>query len=140
MSSRADRRELSEARLARAREREHLRLGVVDVLEAIVRSPDRKGAWVFATKALLGQRRLQRPFPSPLGRGMGSRPGHKREPTYDFCEARRVWSTSLDWFETGRLPGFKLGLCREFCESEVLDWLEAPRLGRPPETPGSSEI
>jgi excisionase family DNA binding protein len=38
-------------------------------------------------------------------------------------------STVLDWFEAGRLPGFKLGRVVRFRESEVLDWLEAQRVG-----------
>jgi excisionase family DNA binding protein len=38
-------------------------------------------------------------------------------------------STVLDWFEAGRLPGFKLGRVVRFRESEVLDWLEAQRRG-----------
>jgi predicted DNA-binding transcriptional regulator AlpA len=38
----------------------------------------------------------------------------------------------LDWFEAGRLPGFKLGRAVRFPESEVLDWLEAQRVGPPP--------
>lgn len=36
-------------------------------------------------------------------------------------------STVLDWFEAGRLPGFKLGRVVRFRESEVVDWLEAQR-------------
>jgi excisionase family DNA binding protein len=45
--------------------------------------------------------------------------------------ARRALSTStiLDWFEAGRLPGFKLGRVVRFRESEVTDWLEAQRVG-----------
>ena len=38
-------------------------------------------------------------------------------------------STVLDWFEAGRLPGFKLGRVVRFRESEVLEWLEAQRVG-----------
>ena len=38
-------------------------------------------------------------------------------------------STVLDWFEAGRLPGFKLGRVVRFRESEVLAWLEAQRVG-----------
>jgi excisionase family DNA binding protein len=38
-------------------------------------------------------------------------------------------STVLDWFEAGRLPGFKLGRVVRFRESEVLDWLESQRVG-----------
>jgi excisionase family DNA binding protein len=38
-------------------------------------------------------------------------------------------STVLDWFEAGRLPGFKLGRVVRFRESEVLEWLEAQRAG-----------
>ena len=32
-------------------------------------------------------------------------------------------STVLDWFEAGRLPGFKLGRVVRFRESEVVEWL-----------------
>ena len=42
-------------------------------------------------------------------------------------------STVLDWFEAGRLPGFKLGRVVRFRESEVVDWLEAQRVGPQPE-------
>ena len=38
-------------------------------------------------------------------------------------------ATILDWFEAGRLPGFKLGRAVRFRESEVLEWLEARRVG-----------
>jgi len=38
-------------------------------------------------------------------------------------------STILDWFEAGRLPGFKLGRAVRFRESEVLAWLESQRVG-----------
>jgi len=38
-------------------------------------------------------------------------------------------STVLDWFEAGRLPGFKLGRVVRFRDSEVLAWLEAHRVG-----------
>jgi len=38
-------------------------------------------------------------------------------------------ATVLDWFEAGRLPGFKLGRVVRFRESEVLAWLEAQRVG-----------
>jgi excisionase family DNA binding protein len=38
-------------------------------------------------------------------------------------------STILDWFEAGRLPGFKLGRVVRFRESEVLAWLEGQRVG-----------
>jgi excisionase family DNA binding protein len=41
-------------------------------------------------------------------------------------------STVLDWFEAGRLPGFKLGRVVRFRESEVIDWLEAQRVGPTP--------
>lgn len=37
--------------------------------------------------------------------------------------------TILDWFESGRLPGFKVGRAVRFRESEVLAWLEAQRMG-----------
>ena len=36
-------------------------------------------------------------------------------------------ATVLDWFEAGRLPGFKLGRVVRFRESEVEAWLEAHR-------------
>ena len=38
-------------------------------------------------------------------------------------------ATILDWFEAGRLPGFKLGRVVRFRESEVLAWLEVHRVG-----------
>jgi excisionase family DNA binding protein len=38
-------------------------------------------------------------------------------------------STILDWFEADKLPGFKLGRVVRFRESEVLEWLEAQRVG-----------
>jgi excisionase family DNA binding protein len=38
-------------------------------------------------------------------------------------------STVLDWFEAGRLPGFKLGRVVRFRESEVHEWLEMHRAG-----------
>lgn len=42
-------------------------------------------------------------------------------------------STVLDWFEAGKLPGFKLGdgaaAPVRFRESEVLAWLESKRSG-----------
>ena len=41
-------------------------------------------------------------------------------------------STVLDWFEAGRLPGFKIGRVVRFRESEVLAWLEAQRVGPVP--------
>jgi excisionase family DNA binding protein len=37
--------------------------------------------------------------------------------------------TILDWWEAGRLPGFRLGRAVRFRESEVLAWLEAQRVG-----------
>jgi excisionase family DNA binding protein len=36
-------------------------------------------------------------------------------------------STVLDWFETGRLPGFKLGRAVRFRETEIGAWLEEHR-------------
>jgi excisionase family DNA binding protein len=45
--------------------------------------------------------------------------------------------TVLDWFEAGKLPGFKLGRVVRFRESEVLAWLEARRVG--PEPAGRRE-
>ena len=39
-------------------------------------------------------------------------------------------STVLDWFEAGRLPGFKLGRVVRFREPEIVAWLEARRSGR----------
>ena len=41
-------------------------------------------------------------------------------------------STILDWFEAGRLPGFKLGRAVRFRESEIAGWLDARRSPRPP--------
>lgn len=41
-------------------------------------------------------------------------------------------ATVLDWFEAGRLPGFKLGRVVRFRESEVVEWLEAQRVGPEP--------
>lgn len=38
-------------------------------------------------------------------------------------------STVLDWFEGGRLPGFKLGRVVRFRECEILSWLEERRVG-----------
>jgi excisionase family DNA binding protein len=38
-------------------------------------------------------------------------------------------STILDWFEAGRLPGFKIGAAVRFRPSEVEAWLEAQRRG-----------
>jgi excisionase family DNA binding protein len=38
-------------------------------------------------------------------------------------------ATILDWFEAGRLPGFKLGRVVRFRETEVLEWVEAHRVG-----------
>ena len=37
--------------------------------------------------------------------------------------------TILDWWEAGRLPGFKLGRAVRFRESELLAWLEEQRVG-----------
>lgn len=37
--------------------------------------------------------------------------------------------TVLDWFEAGRLPGFKLGTAVRFRASEVEAWIEAQRRG-----------
>ena len=45
-------------------------------------------------------------------------------------------STILDWWEAGRLPGFKLGQAVRFRSSEVEAWLEAHRAGsRPSQCP-----
>lgn len=41
-------------------------------------------------------------------------------------------ATVLDWWEAGRLPGFKLGRVVRFRESEVLEWLESQRVGPAP--------
>jgi excisionase family DNA binding protein len=39
-------------------------------------------------------------------------------------------ATVLDWFESGRLPGFKLSSrAVRFRESEILGWLEERRFG-----------
>jgi excisionase family DNA binding protein len=44
--------------------------------------------------------------------------------------------TILDWFEDGRLPGFKLGgRVVRFRASEVEEWLEAQRRGPRPSRP-----
>ena len=40
-------------------------------------------------------------------------------------------STVLDWFEAGRLPGFKLGRAVRFRESEIAVWLESQRAVAP---------
>lgn len=45
-------------------------------------------------------------------------------------------ATVLDWFEAGRLPGFKLGRVVRFREEEVLEWVEAQRVG--PSVAGSN--
>jgi excisionase family DNA binding protein len=37
--------------------------------------------------------------------------------------------TVVDWAEAGTLPAFKIGGRLRFRESEVLDWLEARRVG-----------
>ena len=37
-------------------------------------------------------------------------------------------STILDWFEDGRLPGFKIGSAVRFRASEVEAWLEERRV------------
>ena len=37
--------------------------------------------------------------------------------------------TVLDWFEVGRLPGFKIGTAVRFRASEVEAWLETQRVG-----------
>lgn len=37
--------------------------------------------------------------------------------------------TLLDWFEAGRLPGFKIGTAVRFRPSEVEAWLEQRRRG-----------
>ena len=43
--------------------------------------------------------------------------------------------TILDWWESGRLPGFKLGRAVRFRLSEVDAWLEAQRGGPPSPAP-----
>ena len=40
--------------------------------------------------------------------------------------------TIVDWAEKGTIPAFKLGGRLRFRESEVLDWLEAHRVGPSP--------
>jgi excisionase family DNA binding protein len=40
--------------------------------------------------------------------------------------------TILDWFEAGKLPGFKVGRAVRFRESEIQAWLEARRRGPSP--------
>jgi excisionase family DNA binding protein len=41
-------------------------------------------------------------------------------------------STVQDWFERGDLPGFRIAGRLRFRESEVLEWLEAHRVGPTP--------
>jgi excisionase family DNA binding protein len=42
--------------------------------------------------------------------------------------------TVLDWWESGRLPGFRLSSrAVRFRESEILDWLESRRGERKPQ-------
>jgi excisionase family DNA binding protein len=41
--------------------------------------------------------------------------------------------TVVDWAEAGKLPCFKIGGRLRFRESEVLEWLEARRVGARPE-------
>ena len=38
-------------------------------------------------------------------------------------------ATIVDWYEAGKLPGFKVGGRLRFRESEVLAWLETKRAG-----------
>jgi excisionase family DNA binding protein len=38
-------------------------------------------------------------------------------------------ATVLDWFESDKLPGFKIERSVRFRESEILAWLEARRRG-----------
>lgn len=40
--------------------------------------------------------------------------------------------TVLDWFESGRLPGFKIERAVRFRESELMAWLEERRRGPAP--------
>jgi excisionase family DNA binding protein len=42
-------------------------------------------------------------------------------------------STVVDWAEAGKVPCFKIGGRLRFRESEVLEWLEGQRAGRPEE-------
>ena len=37
-------------------------------------------------------------------------------------------STVLDWFEAGKLPGFKLGRAVRFQQSEIAEWVHAQRV------------
>lgn len=46
-------------------------------------------------------------------------------------------ATVLDWFEAGRLPGFRLSSrAVRFRESEILGWLEARRVTHEPSRDG----
>jgi excisionase family DNA binding protein len=38
-------------------------------------------------------------------------------------------ATIVDWFEAGKLPGFRIGGRLRFRESEILIWLETKRAG-----------
>ncbi len=97
------------------------------------------GAQVRATKALLGQARLQRPFPSPLGRGMGSRrpdlsPGDRLLTTREVAAFLGMSPESvLRRYRRGELPGYRLSSnVLRFRESEIEAWLEeCLRPGRP---------
>lgn len=58
--------------------------------------------------------------------------GRRLEPLITAAEVGELLklspSTVLDWFEAGRLPGFKLGRAVRFRESEVLAWIEEQRI------------
>jgi excisionase family DNA binding protein len=45
--------------------------------------------------------------------------------------------TIVDWYEAGKLPGFKLGGRLRFRPSEVEAWLEAKRAGAGGEAPAT---
>lgn len=50
-------------------------------------------------------------------------------------------ATVLDWFEAGRLPGFKLnGRAVRFRPSEVAAWLEGQRAGAGGEAPATPRL
>jgi len=49
-------------------------------------------------------------------------------------------ATIVDWFEAGKLPGFKIGGRLRFRLSEVEAWLETQRAGAGGETPATPRM
>jgi excisionase family DNA binding protein len=49
-------------------------------------------------------------------------------------------ATVVDWYEAGKLPGFKIGGRLRFRPSEVEAWLEAKRAGAGGEAPTTPRI